>query len=170
VRHSQIARIMGCSRERIRQLDKLYFGLTGRERNKARRIDNSKVPPNHLFVTVAKERGYHVEALPLTNLRASKKIVLVNGFRCGLFSSSSRILGRNTYWTLRRSTDKAEIDFYVWSTPMGFIIIPNGKQPKDSTCIALNQKRKPGAYSHRHDYVNYLNKWDQLERKQRKSA
>lgn len=169
VKPTEVARIMGCSRERIRQLDFKYFGLTGRERCKMRRVEESKIPPSHPFVTLAQERGYKVEAVALGNLRPSKCRILINGFRCGLFTSSRRVLGKNTYWTIRRSPASA-VDFYIWSTPVGFLIIPKNKQPKDSTCIALRDRRKPGAYSKRHDYINYLNAWEQLERKQRRVA
>lgn len=167
LRPSDVARIIGCSRERIRQLDLKYFGMTGRERSKARRIDNSRMLPVHPFVAVAMQRGYNVE--PITeNLRASTFRILVNGFRCGLFSSSKRIIGGNSYWTIKRSP--WNLDFYVWSTSVGFIILPKNKQPADATTISLHEKSKVGAYSMRHDYIDYLNAWEQLEKKQKRVA
>jgi hypothetical protein len=170
VKPIEVARIVGCTRERVRQLDFKYFGMTGRERSHKRRIEQSTIPPIHPFIAAARERGYSIEGIPLTNLRPSKARVLINGFRCGLFSSSQRRLGGNVYWTIRRSTSEAAMDFCIWSTPVGFLIIPKNKQPKDSTCIALRDRRKPGAYSKRHDYIDYLNAWEQLERKQRRIA
>jgi hypothetical protein len=165
VRPIEVAKIVGCTRQRVSQLDLKYFGMTGRERARNRRIEASVVPPTHPFVTAAQERGYLVQSIPLPTLRPSKCRVLVNGFSCGLFTSCKRVIGKNTYWTIRRSTSNLDMDFCIWDTPVGFLIIPRKKQPKHSTCIALRDRRKPGAYSKRHDYINYLNAWEQLERK-----
>jgi hypothetical protein len=170
VKPIEVAKIVGCTRERVRQLDLKYFGLTGRKRAFNVRVKNSTVPPIHPFITAARERGCSVEGIPITNLRPSKARVLINGFSCGLFTSSQRRLGKNVYWTIRRSTASAKMDFCIWNTPIGFLIIPESKQPIHSTCIALRDRRKPGAYTKPHDYINYLNAWEQLERKQRKIA
>ncbi len=167
IRPIDVAKIVGCSREYVRQLDLQYFGLTGRERNKVRRVANSKIPPVHPFVIAAKEHGYEVKAIT-KNLRASTFRVIVNGFNCGLFQASKRAIGFREYWVIRHSA--WNLDFYIWSTPAGFIILPKGKQPSGATSIAIYQKNKPGAYSRRHDYISYLNAWDQLEQKKGKVA
>jgi hypothetical protein len=166
-----VAQIVGCSRERVRQLDWKYFGMTGRERMLIAsttqfnvRYKNASEPPEHPFVLEALKRGLKVEGVVTAAIKTSVKRVLVNGYRCSLHKAIRRPAGNHVYWQIRR-VYQTVADFYIWQGPTGFLILPHDEQPNDATMLTFRPRMRAGAYSKRHDYLNYLNAWNQLERK-----
>lgn len=161
---AHIADRVGCTRERVRQLETKYFGTTGHDRQTARRIERLAAPPDHPFVKAAIARGFKVESLVSDCFRKSTRKVYVNGYLCYIFKMSPHKIGNHVYFVIR--APQVECDFCIGVNPKGFLIMPHALMPLQTVCSLepKNRMNRPGSYSTRHDYLNYLNAWDQLEK------
>lgn len=161
---AEIARRVGCSRERIRQLCHKYQHETGRQREDICRINRMEFP-EHPFVKSVLEKGFNVtislgeRGLPL------KRSIFVNGKLCRMAATHRRHLygNRNEYWHIRRPSVYA--DFYVWwmDDSSDCLIVPYEKAPSSQTTITVDRSLKlPGPYHIRHDWKDYLNAYHLL--------
>jgi hypothetical protein len=157
-----IAREIGISRERVRQIAHKEFGVIGRERRLGYRYQILK----HPFVDECVRRGMSLSAYPAQSFwrNKSRRVVTVNGYSCFLGSTCARTAGSNSYLGIRGSSAYSHCDFGVWPVPQGFLIIPQDKWPMAQTMFSLREKTKAAPYSKRHDWPSFLNKFDQLEK------
>jgi|SRR5579871_13406 len=168
VAHAQIARTVHCSRERIRQLDMRWNGLTGRARGDHRFRTQPAALPEHPFIEEAIRRGMTVEPVFRKNGGVFERRILVNGHRVYLHYdvSMSRCGSTNGHIYYRVLASRIAADFYVNVMPGArtYMILPASKRPTGPTAISLEAYNpgKPGAHSYRHDYLDYVEAWHLL--------
>jgi len=160
---AHIARIVGCSRERIRQLELQYFGTTGCDRRAERNYRKLASLPDNSFVDECIARGFYVESFITDCMRKSARRVIVNGHVCNLYKMTPHMINGCQYYIVRRGRE--DVDFNIGTNPKGFLIMPAPVSLVLDTTISLEPRnhKHPGAHSKRHDYINYLNAWDQLK-------
>jgi hypothetical protein len=161
---AHIAVRVGCSRERIRQLEEKYFGTTGHDRQTARRIERLATPPDNPFTRAALARGLKVESFVSQWSNKKKRLVFINGHLCCIYKMTPRKIGNHVYLVIR--APQVECDFCIGVNPKGFLIMPHALMPLQTVCSLepKNRMNRPVSYSKRHDYLNYLNAWDQLKK------
>jgi hypothetical protein len=170
---TEIARQFGCSKERVRQLELKLLGRTGlqaRLEREERRIseETSKRLRSFRqlkFIREAVRRGLAVE--PLHNQDGSLKmsVCVVNRKRVILRKTGQ---GKRSSRTIRIRLPRTNNDVCVFETPLGLLIFPEEKLPKSNTEIAIRPDPRYGAKTHRHDYLDYLNRWDVFQPRKRK--
>jgi hypothetical protein len=157
----EIGKRLGCSGERVRQLEKKLLGRTARDaqrerRNRKLQADFDKNP----FVQAARRRGFEVE--PSKSERRSglhKRKLHVNGKLCLLRRLTGNAGYRGLYVRLRKPWEKAEI--CVLEVVKGdFLIIPIKRIPSSPTMFSLyDPVSSKKIYALRRPWRKYLNNW-----------
>jgi hypothetical protein len=157
----EIAKRLGCSAERVRQLQKKLAGRTGNEarrERKDRRLQASfdRIP----FVQAAKRRGLNVEPSKQTSdyYVWHKSKLYVNGKLCLLRRGTGNDGHRGLYKRLRKPGVKAKI--CVMDLANGdFLIIPMNKMPTRTMFRLSDPKPSERACGPRSPWRKYLNNW-----------
>ena len=172
---TEIARQFGCSKERVRQLELELLGRTGlqarlerEERRISEKISERLRSFGQLkFIREAVRRGIAVE--PLYNQDGSLKMsVCLANQKMVIMRKAGQSKGSSC--TIRIRSPRTNNDVCVFETPLGFLIFPEERLPKNNTEFAIRPDPRYGAKTHRHDYLAYLNRWDVFQPRKRKHA
>lgn len=156
--HTDIARRLGVSKERIRQLANQLINQTGRERQQVCGFNKCEALISAIpFVAEARSRG--LEAGPY---RMQKRLFVVNGYVCAIF------LGRWRGYKKRYLSVHApdcDADFAIYTVPgqSRFVIIPQAEWPTRRTAFSLEPLAKQPSYSGRHNWRSYVDAWHLLK-------
>jgi biotin operon repressor len=169
---AEIGDRFGITRERVRQIAQQLGKASGRQRQEQRTLHQriSAWQEQEVYrelIAKGKELGYTVAPSrrdTREGWRIEKEIVLINGWRAHIVYMRTR--GR--YLIFKRSVVRA--DFQVCISPIGFFIFPSKvwKTFPKGTSFSPNPStsgRRGFTYSHRHDYLNYLEAWKLLRRR-----
>jgi hypothetical protein len=161
---SEIAERLGCSRERVRQLELDLLGRTGSEAKRERRYKRiSEMAGTMLqtfrkieFVRIATRRGFKVEPVYQSNGLPKFSKCVVNG----KLTLLRRIATKGPRRVIHLRRPRVDNDVCVFTTPFGLLIFPKDKLPKKETMIVVKPKIHHGPKGCRHDYMDHLNRWD----------
>jgi hypothetical protein len=160
--HKQIAERVGCSPERVRQLELELLHRTGHQAQQERR--ERKLRENfgrNEFVKAVTRLGFKVE--PKRARRDwFKRELYVNGKLCLLRRADEEVGHRGWYTAIRKPSQKAEV--CVMELGRGrFLIIPMRKMPRSRTMFSLENpdaKRRTGKWQYY--WREYVNNWAAL--------
>jgi hypothetical protein len=168
----EIGERLGCSGERVRQLQKKLLGRTAQEaRGERSNRKLQSVFDKNPFVHGAKRHGFDVEPLKRERRRRPpkwhKRKLYVNGKLCLLLRSTGNVGYRGLYVRLRKpETEKARICVIEVLTG-DFLMIPMEKMPSSPTMFSLyNPVSSKKIYVLRHPWRKYLNNWSVFGKKQ----
>lgn len=148
--YSDISRILGVTRERVRQLDMKLNGRCAMERRLTKRTPEFISP----FLLAARANG-------LSAFHVTKQSVSTNGLICTVATAIFGTGPGKKYVRLKPSTNFC--DFMVFPIGDDWLIVPRHMFVGLSTTISLNPKRNMGTLSSTHGWPKYLNAWHQLE-------
>jgi hypothetical protein len=172
-------RVGGITRERMRQIARDYFGVTGRIRQSVcaliQREEKMKVLMDALtsfpigqVMAKLNELQIPFEAMP-SKRGIELRRLLINGKMCKILKCGPRTTAgyRSRYRCIRRPQSRDPYDFCIYvDSKHGFLVMPKDKLPKNSTSFILDPpigyNNMLGTYSTRHDFIDYLEAWDQL--------
>jgi transcriptional regulator with XRE-family HTH domain len=164
----EIAKRLGCSAERVRQLEKKLVGRTGNEarrerKNRALQAGFDQIP----FVRAAKRWGLDVEpSKGASDYRVWHKSKLyINGKLCLLRRGTGNDGRRGLYKRLRKPGERAKI--CIMDVADGdFLIIPMNKMPTRTMFRLSDPKPSTRTGGVRSPWRKYLNNWSAfVERK-----
>ena len=161
----EIAKRVGCSAERIRQLALKLLGRTGHQiRRERRELKLQENFERNEFVKQAKRRGLKVEPSKRTSLDWYKKELYVNGKFCLLRRAYDNVGHKGRYTAIRKPWQRAEI--CVMELGKGrFLIIPMKKMPRSATMFSVDDADSKMVCEVRHDWRKYLNNWTAFNQK-----
>ena len=168
--HREIANRLGCSAERVRQLELELLGRTGHQAQRERRERKlQKSFDRNEFVKVAKRRGFNVEPSKRATRYWNRRELYVNGKFCVLRRADENVGDKGRYTAIRKPWQRAEI--CVLELRQGrFLIIPMKKMPRSRTMFSLDDSDSPKrARKWQYYWRKYLNNWaafDQNNRRQ----
>ena len=162
----EIGKRVGCSGERVRQLEERLLGRTGRQaqlerRKRAEQRAQANFERNE-FIKAAKQRGLFVEPVKHGPLDWCKSKFYVNGNLCLLRRAYKNVGRKPHYLAIRRPWQKAAI-CVIELERKRFLIIPMEEMPKSKTMCSLDSSKR--AYASRHDWRKYLNNWSPFTEK-----
>jgi hypothetical protein len=157
--HREIAECVGCTAERVRQLELKLLGRTGHDAQRERR--ERKLQANferNEFVKAAKRRGLIVE--PSERVRGwHERQLYINGKLCLLRRAYENVGYEGWYTAIRNPWQRAEI--CVMELGQGrFLIIPMKKMPRSRTMFSLDDAdSSKRVCKWPHYWRKYLNNW-----------
>jgi hypothetical protein len=155
----EIGKRLGCSAERVRQLEQKLLGRTGRQAQLERRErDERRLRANferNGFVKAAKRRGLSVDPAKNRPLDWCKWKFYVNGKLCLLRRAYKNVGFKRRYVAMRRPWQSAAICIVELGRGK-FLIVPMREMPKSRTMFLDSSKK---AYASKHDWGKYLNNW-----------
>jgi len=159
ITHAEIARRIGLTRERVRQLALKMGFADGRSRHAICRMERRKKAMAEFFVT-AQEHGFPVEPL-------GKKSAYINGKICLQRQACWHEVGKNGYkyncLSIRRPW--VRFDICAWKLPDGrFLILPENLTGFTQTTFNPEKSDRLGANSSSHYYREYVERWSLLGR------
>jgi len=158
--HHEIAKRVGCSAERVRQLELELLHRTGHQAQRERRerklqesLDRNK------FVKAAKRRGFTVQPSKSATHDWYKRELYVNGKFCLLRRADENVGHEGRYTAIRKPWQRAEI--CVMELRRGrFLIIPMKNMPRSRTMFSLYDPDSPKRVGKwRYIWRKYLNNW-----------
>lgn len=157
-----IAKRLGCSAERVRQLSLKLLGRTGHQAQMERRQRKLQESfERNEFVKIAKRRGFNVEPSKRTPLDWYKREFYVNGKFCLLRRAYNNVGYKGWYTAIRKPWQKAEI--CIMELGKGrFLIVPMKKMPRSATMFSLDDADSRRVYELRRYWRKYLNNWAAL--------
>jgi hypothetical protein len=162
ITHAEIARRIGVTRERVRQLALQTGFADGRSRHAICRMERRRKEMAEFFVE-AQKRGFEVEPL-------GARSAYINGKTCVQRQACWHDIGKGkykyTYLSIHRPTGR--FDICAWKLPDGrFLILP--KELVDFTQTTFNPKEseRQGTHSSSHYYRDYIERWSLFGRPRR---
>ncbi len=157
ITHAEIARRIGLTRERVRQLALQMGFADGRSRHAICRMERRKKEMAEFFVE-AQKRGFPVEPL-------GTKSAYVNGKICVQRRACWHDIGKGkykyTYLSIYRPAGR--FDICAWKLPDGrFLILPKELVGFTQTTFNPEESERPGTYSSSHYYREYIERWSLL--------
>jgi hypothetical protein len=157
ITHAEIARRIGVTRERVRQLALQMGFATGRSRHAICRMERRQKEMAEFFVE-AQKRGFQVEPL-----RA--KSAYINGKLCVQRQACWHDIGKGkykyTYLSIYRPATR--FDICAWKLPDGrFLILPKKLVGFKQTTFNPEESERPGTDSTSHYYREYIERWSLL--------
>jgi hypothetical protein len=157
--HREIANRLGCSAERVRQLELELLGRTGHEAQQERRERRlRKKFENKGFVRAARRKGLNIEPAISGSGQWYETELYVNGGLCLLRRAYENVGYRGWYVSIRKPR-KARQRAETCILELGngkFLIIPMKKMPRSPTMFRASLK---GVYTLRPSWRKYLNNW-----------
>jgi sigma-70-like protein len=151
--HREIAERVGCSAERVRQLELKLLHRTGHEAQRERRERKLHASfDRNEFVKAAKRRGFIVEPSKGATRGWHKRQLYINGKLCLLRRAYENVGHKGWYTAIRNPWQRAEI--CVMKLGQGrFLIIPMKKCRADQTVIRLriHPRHRKGGNDQRED-------------------
>lgn len=159
ITHAEIARRIGLTRERVRQLALQMGFADGRSRHAICRMERRKKEMAEFFVK-AQERGFQVEPL-------GTKSAYINGKICVQRQACWHDIGKGkykyTYLSIYQPT--CPFDICAWKLPDGrFLILPKELVGFTQTTFNPEESERPGTASSSHYYREYIERWSLLGR------
>ncbi len=162
ITHAEIARRIGLTRERVRQLALLMGFADGRSRHAICRMERRKKEMAEFFLQ-AQKRGFAVEPLGTGS-------GYINGKLCLQRNACWHDVGSNehkyTFLSIRRPT--VRFDICAWKLPDGrFLILPKKLSSFTQTTFNPGESARLGTNSSSHYYRDYIERWSLLGRPRR---
>ncbi len=162
ITHAEIARRIGVTRERVRQLALQMGFADGRSRHAICRIERSRKEMAEFFLE-AQKRGFEVEPL-------GRKSAYINGKICVQRQACWHDIGKGkykyTYLSIYRPTGR--FDICAWKLPNGhFLILPKKLVGFTQTTFNPKESESPGTANSSHYYREYIERWNLLGRPRR---
>lgn len=157
ITHAEIAKRIGLSRERVRQLARLMGFADGRSRHAVCRMERRRREMAEFFVE-AQRRGFAVEPI-------GKTCAYINGKLCLQRQATWREAGKGKYRYayLNMVRPVSKFDICAWKLPDSrFLILPNQLAGFKQTLFKPDESWHPGTYSSSHHYREYIEKWSVL--------
>jgi hypothetical protein len=146
--HREIAKRVGLSAERVRQLELELLGVTGHEAGRERRQRKQR-----------EKFAFNVEPLIGARRNWYKREFYVNGKLCSLRRAYKNVGYKGWYTRIRRPLQGTEI--CVMELGQGrFIIVPMKEMPRSSTMFPLDEADSPTGVR---GWRKYLNNWAAFE-------
>jgi len=157
ITQAEIARRIGVTRERVRQLALQMGFAAGRSRHAICRMERRKKEMAEFFVE-AQKRGFEVELL-------GPRSAYINGKFCVQRKACWHEVGRNgykyTYLSIRQPGGR--FDICAWKLPDGrFLILPKKLTPSGQTTFNPEKGKLPGTASSSHHYRQHIERWSLL--------
>ena len=154
-----IAKRLGCSSQRVHQLELKLLGRTGHEAQQERRERRLREKfENKKFVKAARRKGLSVEPAKGARGKWYETELYVNGKSCLLRRAYENVGYKGWYVSIRKPRQKAEICILELKNG-GFLMIPMKKMPRSKTMFRTSSK---GVYTLRLSWRKYLNNWSVL--------
>ncbi len=156
----EIAELVGCSAERVRQLELKFLRRTGHEAQRERRERRLQASfERNEFVKAAKRRGFIVEPSKRATRGWYKRELYLNGKLCLLRRAYENVGRKGWYTAIRNPRQRAEI--CVMELGQGrFLIIPMKKMPRSRTMFSLDDAdSSKRVCKWPHYWRQYLNNW-----------
>jgi hypothetical protein len=156
----EIADRVGCSGERVRQLERELLGRTGRQAQRERRESEPRARrlqanfDRNGFVKAAKQQGLNVAPAKRGPLDWFKRKLYVNGKLCLLRRADKNVGYKGRYVAIRKPLQKRDI-CVVEVEKAAFLVIPMEEMAKSATMFCLYDPVNPL----RHQWWKYLNNW-----------
>jgi hypothetical protein len=162
ITHAEIARRIGLTRERVRQLALLMGFADGRSRHAICRMERRKKEMAEFFLQ-AQKRGFEVEPL-------GARSAYINGKLCVQRNACWHDVGSNehkyTFLSIRQPT--VRFDICAWKLPDGrFLILPKKLSSFTQTTFNPKESERLGTNSSSHYYRDYIERWSLLGRPRR---
>jgi hypothetical protein len=160
--HAEIARRIGVTRERVRQLALQMGFADGRSRHAICRMDRRRKEMAEFFVE-AQKRGFEVEPL-------GTRSAYINGKLCVQRNACWHDVGKSehkyTYLSIRPPGGR--FDICAWKLPDGrFLILPKELTGFRQTTFNPEESGHRGTASSSHYYRHHIEKWSLLGRPRR---
>ena len=157
ITHAEIARRIGLTRERVRQLARQMGFADGRSRHAICRMERRKKEMGEFFVQ-AQKRGFQVEPL-------AKRVAYINGKLCVERKACWHDIGKTgdkrVYLSIVRP--KVKFDICAWKIPDGrVLILPEKLVGFRQTTFNPNESGHRGTASSSHHYRQHIDKWSLL--------
>lgn len=162
ITHAEIARRIGLTRERVRQLALLMGFAAGRSRHAICRMERRRKEMGEFFVA-AQKRGFAVEMLGTMSASINGKVCLQrkacwHDIRTGKY--------KYTYLSVHRPA--CRFDICAWKLPDGrFLILPEKLVGFRQTTFNPEESDRLGTNSSSHYYREYFERWSLLGRPRR---
>ncbi len=162
ITHAEIARRIGLTRERVRQLALLMGFAAGRSRHAICRMERRKKEMPEFFLQ-AQKRGFEVEPL-------GTRSAYINGKLCVQRNACWHDVGNSgykyTFLSIRQPT--VRFDICAWKLPDGrFLILPKKLSSFTQTTFNPEESERLGTNSSSHYYRDYIERWSLLGRPRR---
>ncbi len=157
ITHAEIARRIGVTRERVRQLALQMGFADGRSRHAICRMERRKKEMAEFFVE-AEKRGFGVEPL-------GAKSAYINGKICVQRQACWHEIGKEGYKYIYLSIHRptGPFDICAWKLPDGrFLILPKDLVGFTQTSFNPEESGSPGTASTSHYYREYIERWSLL--------
>jgi len=162
ITHAEIARRVGVTRERVRQLALQMGFADGRSRHAICRMERRKKEMAEFFVE-AQKRGFSVEPL-------GPRSAYINGKLCVQRNACWHDIGQGqhkyTYLSIRQPG--VRFDICAWKLPDGrFLILPKKLTGFRQTTFNPEESEYLGTASSSHYYRQHIERWSLLGRPRR---
>jgi hypothetical protein len=162
ITHAEIARRIGVTRERVRQLALQMGFADGRSRRAICRMERRRKEMAEFFVA-AQQHGFPVEPL-------GRKSAYINGKICIQRQACWHDIGEGkykyTYLSIRQPGGR--FDICAWKLPDGrFLILPRKLVGFTQTTFNPEESDRLGTNSSSHYYRDYIERWSLLGRPRR---
>ena len=159
ITHADIARRIGVTRERVRQLALQMGFADGRSRHAICRMERRRKEMAEFFVQ-AQKRGFAVELL-------GRRSAYINGKLCVQRNACWHDVGSSehkyTFLSIRQPSVK--FDICAWKLPDGhFLILPKKLVGFKQTTFNPEESESLGTASSSHYYREYIERWSLLGR------
>jgi len=157
ITHAEIARRIGVTRERVRQLALQMGFADGRSRHAICRMERRKKEMAEFFVE-AKKRGYAVEPL-------GTRSAYINGKLCVQRQACWHQIrmGKHRYTYLSIHQPQSRFDICAWKLPDGrFLILPKKLAGFRQTTFNPEESERFGTASSSHHYREHIERWSLL--------
>jgi hypothetical protein len=159
ITHAEIARRIGLTRERVRQLARQMGFADGRSRHAICRMERRKKEMGEFFLE-AQKRGFPVEPL-------GSKSAYINGKLClqrqACWHDIEQGQRKYTYLSIHRPSRR--FDICAWKLPDGrFLILPKKLAGFRQTTFNAEESERLGTASSSHHYREYIERWSLLGR------
>ena len=160
ITHAEIARRIGLTRERVRQLALQLGFADGKTRHAICKMERRKQAMAEFFVK-AEERGFPVEPLGAKSAYINGKIC-VQRQACWRTTGKENAKYKSTYLCIRRPA--CRFDICAWKLPDGrFLILPKKLAGFKQTLFNPQESDHPGSAITSHHYREYIERWSLLE-------
>lgn len=162
ITHAEIARRIGLTRERVRQVALKMGFATGRSRHAVCQLARRRKEMAELFLA-AQQRGLPVEPL-------GRKSGYINGKLCIQRQACWHDVGngKQKYTALNIHAPKTRFDICAWELPDGrFLLLPKKLVNFVPTSFNPEETEKTGTNSSSHYYRDYIERWSVLGRPRR---
>jgi AraC-like DNA-binding protein len=162
---SEIAKQVGCTRERLRQLIQAQLGLTGKQLIPERRIKQLMRQPLMGLIAALEAKCSELGLSFGRVMHQTNRLLLSQAYINGRRVLVRRMFTHNGHQRISGVTMSLQgIGFVVCGNPQEgrWLVMPADQAPKRPTMFAPNGPHGYGTHGTRHDFVDYLDAWHLL--------